>query len=39
MSEHEDQFLTSLRETFKTEASEHLQVIATGLLELEKASA
>ena len=32
----EDAFLQSLRETFKVEADEHLQAIATGLLQLEK---
>src|ERR1043166_9705364 len=38
MSASEDQFLESLRATFKVEAGEHLQAIAAGLLELEKAS-
>ncbi len=32
----EDDFLESLRATFKVEAEEHLQAIAAGLLELEK---
>lgn len=36
MSTHEDQFLESLRATFKVEANEHLEGIATGLLALEK---
>src|SRR5438477_6121537 len=39
MSSQEDQFLKSLRATFKVEADEHLQAIARGLLELEKTSA
>ncbi len=39
MNTHEDQFLASLRATFKIEANEHLQTIAAGLLELEKTSA
>src|SRR3989442_6141846 len=39
MSTQEDQFLKSLRATFKVEADEHLQAIAAGLLELEKTSA
>ncbi len=38
MSNREDQFLRSLRATFKVEADEHLQVIAAGLLTLEKTS-
>ncbi len=33
----DEQFLRELRETFKVEAREHLQVIGSGLLELEKA--
>ena len=33
---NEDEFLQSLRATFKIEAEEHLQVITAGLLELEK---
>jgi two-component system, chemotaxis family, sensor kinase CheA len=36
MSIQEQEFLDSLRETFKVEAAEHLQAIAAGLLELEK---
>ena len=32
----EDQFLKSLRATFKVEANEHLEAIAAGLLALEK---
>lgn len=36
MSTNEDAFLQQLRATFKVEAQEHLQVISTGLLELEK---
>jgi two-component system, chemotaxis family, sensor kinase CheA len=36
MSIQEQEFLKSLRETFKVEAGEHLQAIAAGLLELEK---
>ena len=39
MSSKEDEFLKELRATFKLEAEEHLQVIAAGLLELEKAPA
>lgn len=39
MSSKEDEFLESLRATFKIEAGEHLQAIAAGLLELEKTSA
>ena len=39
MSTKEDEFLEQLRATFKVEAAEHLQVIAAGLLELEKAPA
>ncbi len=35
----EDDFLESLRATFKVEAAEHLQVIATGALALEKSPA
>ena len=38
MSAEEDEFLKSLRATFKVEAGEHLQAIATGLLELERAT-
>jgi two-component system chemotaxis sensor kinase CheA len=36
MSAKEDEFLNELRAIFKVEAAEHLQAIATGLLELEK---
>ncbi|MBI3853099.1 MAG: response regulator [Verrucomicrobia bacterium] len=36
MSIQEDQFLKSLRATFKVEADEHLQAMAAGLLALEK---
>ena len=36
MSTKEDEFLKQLRATFRVEAAEHLQVIATGLLDLEK---
>src|ERR1700690_280667 len=32
----EEEFLRSLRATFKIEAAEHLQAIGSGLLELEK---
>jgi two-component system, chemotaxis family, sensor kinase CheA len=39
MNTPESDFLKSLRATFKVEAAEHLQVMATGLLELEKTSA
>ena len=39
MSIKDDEFLKQLRATFKVEAAEHLQAIATGLLELEKAPA
>jgi two-component system, chemotaxis family, sensor kinase CheA len=35
----DEEFLRSLRATFKVEAAEHLQAIGTGLLELEKATA
>ncbi|HEX4120751.1 MAG TPA: response regulator [Verrucomicrobiae bacterium] len=37
MSAQEEEFLKSLRATFKVEAAEHLQAIAAGLLALEKA--
>ena len=37
MSTNEDEFLKMLRETFRVEAAEHLQTLATGLMELEKA--
>jgi two-component system chemotaxis sensor kinase CheA len=36
MSAQEEEFLKSLRATFKVEAGEHLQSIAAGLLALEK---
>ena len=36
MSSREDEFLKSLRATFRVEADEHLQVIGAGLLALEK---
>jgi two-component system chemotaxis sensor kinase CheA len=36
MSSKEDEFLKSLRATFKIEADEHLQMIASSLLALEK---
>src|SRR5665213_3096197 len=36
MSAQEEEFLRSLRATFKVEAGEHLQAIATGLMALEK---
>jgi two-component system, chemotaxis family, sensor kinase CheA len=39
MSTPDDDFLDHLRSTFKVEAAEHLQAIAVGLLELEKAPA
>ena len=39
MSPKEEEFLRSLRATFKVEAREHLQTMAAGLLDLEKASA
>jgi two-component system chemotaxis sensor kinase CheA len=38
MSARDDDFLETLRATFRVEAEEHLQAIATGLLELEKSS-
>ncbi|MBI2926823.1 MAG: hybrid sensor histidine kinase/response regulator [Verrucomicrobia bacterium] len=37
MSRQEDEFLKTLRATFKVEAEEHLQTMAACLLELEKA--
>src|SRR5688572_5081235 len=37
MGTKEDEFLKELRATFEVEAEEHLQAIAAGLLELEKA--
>jgi two-component system, chemotaxis family, sensor kinase CheA len=39
MTTLDDDFLEHLRSTFKVEAAEHLQVIAAGLLEVEKAPA
>jgi two-component system chemotaxis sensor kinase CheA len=36
MSPGEEEFLKSLRATFKVEAAEHMETISTGLLELEK---
>ena len=39
LSTKEEEFLKSLRATFKVEAAEHLQAIATGLLALEKTPA
>jgi two-component system chemotaxis sensor kinase CheA len=36
MSTKEDDFIRALRATFKVEAQEHLQAMATGVLELEK---
>lgn len=36
MSSAEDEFLAALRATFRVEAAEHLQAIASGLLALEK---
>ncbi|HWI79158.1 MAG TPA: Hpt domain-containing protein, partial [Ramlibacter sp.] len=39
MTTPDDAFLERLRATFKVEAAEHLQAIAAGLLELEKAPA
>jgi two-component system chemotaxis sensor kinase CheA len=36
MGAADDEFLRTLRETFRVEAAEHLQTLATGLLELEK---
>src|ERR1044071_867231 len=39
MNAKAEEFLKSLKATVKVEAREHLQAIATGLLELEKASA
>jgi two-component system chemotaxis sensor kinase CheA len=38
MTTVEEEFLRSLRATFKVEAAEHLQEIGAGLLELEKAA-
>jgi two-component system chemotaxis sensor kinase CheA len=39
MNTKDHEFLKTLRATFKVEAAEHLQAIATGLLELEKTPA
>jgi two-component system chemotaxis sensor kinase CheA len=39
MTSAEEEFLRTLRATFKVEAAEHLQAIGTSLLELEKAAA
>jgi len=39
MTGTEEEFLRTLRATFKVEAAEHLEAIGTGLLELEKAPA
>lgn len=39
MTAAEEEFLRSLRATFKVEAAEHLQSIGTGLLQLEQAAA
>jgi two-component system chemotaxis sensor kinase CheA len=39
MSAQDDEFLKMLRSTFKVEAEEHLEAMATGLLELEKTPA
>src|SRR4051794_38943853 len=39
MTTPDDDFLEHLRSIFKVEAAEHLQAIAAGLLELEKAPA
>ena len=39
MSTKDEDFLTTLRATFKVEAEEHLQAMVTGLLELEKSPA
>jgi len=36
MSARDDKFLETLQATFKVEAAEHVQAIATGLLQLEK---
>jgi two-component system chemotaxis sensor kinase CheA len=36
MSPADEEFLRQLRATFKVEAAEHLQAIATGLMNLEK---
>ena len=39
MTSADEEFLRTLRATFKVEAAEHLQAIGTSLLELEKAAA
>jgi len=39
MTAADEEFLRSLRATFKVEAAEHLQEIGAGLLQLEKAAA
>src|SRR5688572_29699852 len=39
MGTREEEFLQLLRATFKVEAGEHLQTIASGLLALEKVTA
>jgi two-component system chemotaxis sensor kinase CheA len=39
MDPKEHQFLQTLRATFRVEAAEHLQTIASGLLDLEKTPA
>ena len=39
MDSKEQEFLQSLRATFRVEAAEHLQTIGTGLLDLEKTPA
>ncbi len=39
MTDRDQEFLQSLRATFRIEAAEHLQTITTGLLELEKVAA
>ena len=36
MPDSEEEFLRKLRAAFEIEAREHLQVLSTGLLELEK---
>jgi two-component system chemotaxis sensor kinase CheA len=38
MAMHDEEFLKRLRATFQVEADEHLQAMATGLLEMEKAT-
>ena len=37
MNDKEQQFLNELRATFKIEGAEHVDVIASGLIDLEKA--